>query len=115
MENRRKPKYDIPLVIVDTRSGQKEIPKKKQGVRQVNATTQEQLPDFGVLLKHLFVSLQKPLIALKYRFSKMLDKFFEDVEVPWLKILALCWRSLSFSKDAISLSYYCTIRIVKRK
>ncbi|MFT5764901.1 MAG: hypothetical protein ACI8X3_002335, partial [Saprospiraceae bacterium] len=32
MENRRKPKYDIPLIIVDTRQGQDDIPKKEKKI-----------------------------------------------------------------------------------
>jgi len=100
MENRRKQKYDIPLIIVDTRTGQKEMPKKEHSVRHINVPDTDQLPELGALLKHLLVSLQKPLIALKYRFFKMLDKFFEDVEVPWLKILALCLVAfMAFKKD----------------
>lgn len=100
MDNRNKPKYDIPLIIVDTRREQKERPKKEQIIRPVKASSQESLPDLGILLKQLLYSLQKPLIALKYRFFKMLDKLFEDVEVPWLKIIALSLVAfMAFKKD----------------
>ena len=89
MENKRKPKYDIPLIIVDTRQNQNDFPKEEKGIQYITNNEQEVLPELGQLLQHLFLSLQKPLIALKYRFFKMLDKFFEDVEVPWLKIIAI--------------------------
>ena len=42
-----------------------------------------------MLLNRLLLIAQRLLIALKYRFFKMLDKLFEDVEVPWLKIIAV--------------------------
>jgi len=42
-----------------------------------------------MLLNRLIEVLQKLFVALKYRFFKMLDKLFEDIEVPWLKIIAV--------------------------
>lgn len=100
MENRRKPKYDIPLIIVDTRNGRKEAPKKEVHIQPLKTSTQESLPDLGLLFKQLLLSLQKPLVALKYRFFKFLDKLFEDVDVPWLKIIVLCLIAfMAFKKD----------------
>ncbi len=100
MENRRKPKYNIPLVIVDTRQGRNEIPKEEQGLRTSKTSSEQTLPDLGILLKHLLISLQKPLVALKYRFFKFMDKFFEDVEVPWLKVIVLSLIAfMAFKKD----------------
>ena len=100
MGNKRTSKHNIPLIVVDTRQSKNSIPKEERRSIPLKATTSEALPDLGVLLKHLILSLQKPLVALKYRFFKMLDKFFEDVEVPWLKIIALALIAfMAFKKD----------------
>lgn len=100
MENTRKSKHNIPLIIVDTRQSKHSSPKEEPRISPLKTTTPEALPELGELLKHLLISLQKPLIALKYRFFKMLDKFFEDVEVPWIKVIALALIAfMAFKKD----------------
>ncbi len=100
MENRKKSKYDIPLIIVDTRKGKEQAPKKELSIRPVKTDSSEALADLGIILKQLLISLQKPLVALKYRFFKALDKLFEDVDVPWLKIIILSLIAfMAFKKD----------------
>jgi len=100
MENRRKPKHNIPLIIVDTRQGQTNIPREEPRRSPLKTTSQEALPELSELIKQLLVGLQKPLIALKYRFFKMLDNFFEDVDIPWLKVIALSLIAfMAFKKD----------------
>jgi mannosyl-glycoprotein endo-beta-N-acetylglucosaminidase len=100
MENKRKPKYDIPLIIVDTRQHRSDFVRKEKRSQHILKTNEETLPDLGTMLKYLILSFQKPLVALKYRLFKILDKFFEDVEVPWLKIIALSLVAfMAFKKD----------------
>ena len=90
MENRRHSKYDIPLIIVDTRENKKEIPPRNQGLHKTTPKAeQDLLSEMEVVLKQILTLIQKPLIALKYRFFKWLDGFFEDVDVPWLKLIVL--------------------------
>lgn len=90
MDNTRKHKYDhIPLTIIDTRTQKPEIVNKPQPVQKGELATEDFLPTLEMLLNRLIEILQKLLVALKYRFFKMLDKLFEDVEVPWLKIIAV--------------------------
>jgi len=90
MDNTRKHKYDhIPLTIIDTRTQKPEITNKPQRIQKSELSNVDFLPTLEMLLNHLIDILQKLFIALKYRFSKILDKLFEDVEVPWLKIIAV--------------------------
>ena len=90
MDNTRKHKYDhIPLTIVDTRTQKPEIVNKPQRIQKGELASEDYLQTFEMLLNQLLLIIQKLLIALKYRLFKMLDKLFEDVEVPWLKIIAV--------------------------
>jgi flagellum-specific peptidoglycan hydrolase FlgJ len=90
MDNTRKHKYDhIPLTIIDTRIQKPEIVNKPQRIQKSELVSEDFLPTLEMLLNRLIEVLQKLLVALKYRFFKMLDKLFEDVEVPWLKIIAV--------------------------
>jgi flagellum-specific peptidoglycan hydrolase FlgJ len=90
MDNTRKHKFDhIPLTVIDTRTQKPEIVNKPQRIQKGELTAEDFLPTLEMLLNRLLDILQKLLIALKYRFFKMLDKLFEDVEVPWLKIIAV--------------------------
>ena len=90
MDNTRKHKYEhIPLTIIDTRTQKPEIVNKPQRIQKNELAVEDFLPTLEMLLNRLILILQKLLIALKYRFFKMLDKLFEDVEVPWLKIIAV--------------------------
>ncbi len=90
MDNTRKHKYEhIPLTIIDTRTQKPEIVNKPQRIQKNELTVEDFLPTLEMLLNRLILIVQKLLIALKYRFFKMLDKLFEDVEVPWLKIIAV--------------------------
>lgn len=102
MENRRKPKYNIPMVVIDTRQQdlRQDYSGQEQNSHDISPSDRDKLPDFGVLLKQLFLGLQKPLIALKYRFFKLLDKWFEDVDVPWIKLIVLALIAfVAFKKD----------------
>jgi uncharacterized FlgJ-related protein len=108
MENNTKTKYDnIPLIVVDTRQEQRTYHRPERGLKVVESKEQEAIPELRVLLKHLILSLQKPFVALKYKLFKLLDKLFEDVEVPWLKLIALCLIAfMAFKRDmALNLSY----------
>ncbi len=90
MDNTRKHKYEhIPLTIIDTRTQKPEIVNKPKRIQKNELTVEDFLPTLEMLLNRLLLIIQKLLIALKYRFFKMLDKLFEDVEVPWLKIIAV--------------------------
>ena len=83
MDNTRKHKYDhIPLTIIDTRTQKPEIVNKPQRIQKGELSNLGFLPTLEMLLNHLIGILQKLFVALKYRFSKMLDKLFEDIEVP---------------------------------
>ncbi len=108
MENNIKTKYDkIPLIVVDTRKEQRTYRKRERNLKPVITSDQEAIPELSILLKQLFISIQKPLVALKYKLLKVLDKLFEDVEVPWLKLIALCLVAfMAFKKDMqLNLSY----------
>ena len=90
MENTRKHKYDhIPLTIIDTRTQKPEITNKPQRIQKSELMTEDFLPTLEILLNRLIEVLQKLFVALKYRFFKTLDKLFEDIEVPWLKVIAI--------------------------
>ena len=90
MDNTRKHKYEhIPLTIIDTRTQKPEIVNKPQRIQKGELMSDDILPNLEMLLNRLLDILQKLFVALKYRFFKMLDKLFEDVEVPWLKIIAV--------------------------
>jgi hypothetical protein len=90
MENTRKHKYDhIPLTIIDTRTQKPEIVNKPQRIQKGELAPEDFLPTLEMLLNRLLLIVQKLLVALKYRLFKTLDKLFEDVEVPWLKIIAV--------------------------
>jgi len=90
MDNTRKHKYEhIPLTIIDTRTQKPEIVNKPKRIQKNELTVEDFLPTLEMLLNRLLLIIQKLLIALKYRFFKMLDKLFEDIEVPWLKIIAV--------------------------
>lgn len=100
MENRNNSKYDIPLVVVDTRNNSGNYKKEEKGLRHLKSAETQALPNLETMLKYLLISIQRPLIALKYRLFKFLDKFFEDVEVPWLKIIAIGLVAfMAFKKD----------------
>lgn len=100
MENRKKSKYDIPLIVVDTRQGQRKIPMTGKRAVPVLKKEKEVFLNPETMLSYLMQSLKKPLIALKYRFFKKLDEIFEDVEVPWLKIIAVSIIAfMAFKKD----------------
>ncbi len=100
MENRRKSKYNIPLIVVDTRQNHSSTIKEEKKIHLIQKSNEEALPDFGLLLKHLLISLQKPLIALKYKLFNALDKLFEDIEVPWIKLIAISILAfMAFKKD----------------
>lgn len=108
MKKNIKQKYDnIPLIVVDTRKEQRAYRKREKSLRAVEANEQEVVPEIATLLKHLFLSIQKPLVAIKYKLFKILDKLFEDVEVPWIKLIALCFIAfMAFKKDMqLNLSY----------
>jgi len=90
MDNTRKHKYaHIPMTVVDTRTPKPEIVNKPKPVEKGELLNDDLLPTLEILFNRLLEILQKLLVALKYRFFKMLDKLFEDVEVPWLKIIAI--------------------------
>ena len=73
MENRNKSKYNIPLVVVDTRNKNSKFEKEEKILRHLKTTEPQALPDMETILKFLLISIQRPLIALKYRFFKFLD------------------------------------------
>ena len=90
MDNTRKHKYEhIPLTIIDTRTQKPEIVNKPQRIQKSELMPEDFLPTLEMLLNRLIEVLQKLFVALKYRFFKTLDKLFEEVEVPWLKVIAV--------------------------
>ncbi len=108
-KDKRKQKYHIPMTIIDARSEKPHVlddqPKQLHPVEVKSGDGDQLMPTIEMLLRRIGQQLQKLLIALKFRFFRMLDRFFEDMEIPWLKVIAVALVAFVLFKKNIQFNF----------